>query len=358
MTVRTTFPSGREHCAAWLTLPQRQGPHPVVVLVHGGGATHEMMLNQYERWFSDAGIAVLSFDFRHLGESGGLPRQLVSSRRYAADLDAALAFVREHPELDPGRIALWGTSFGASHVLAAAGRHPGIAAAVVQCPVFSGRAVVAAAGPRHLVRFTGPIVSDLVRAALRLPRRYVALVGEPGERAFVNRPGALAGWRSVTPESYLFDNRITAASGLDMLFYHPAGRADRVRCPLLVCACDRENLIDPALAETVAAAVPQAVVKHYDTDHFGVYHPPIVERIVQDQIGFLRDHLTVDSGPPPGGPAVEGAMLSDMHATGGLNHALDAEARTGLVPGTASDPEDRDPLAVVKRLANRASRTA
>ena len=60
MTMRTTFRSGGEDCAAWLTLPAGEGPHPVVLLIHGGGATHAMMLDQYERWFSQAGFAVLA----------------------------------------------------------------------------------------------------------------------------------------------------------------------------------------------------------------------------------------------------------------------------------------------------------
>jgi pimeloyl-ACP methyl ester carboxylesterase len=299
MTIRTTFPSGRDRCAVWLTLPDGPGPHPAVVLVHGGGATHEMMLGQYERWFAQAGLAVVAFDFRHLGESGGEPRQLVSQRRYAEDVDAALAFARSRTELDADRIALWGTSFGASHVLAAAARHRDLRAAVVQCPVFSGRAVVARAGVGHLLRFTLPIVSDLVRAALGLSRCYVPLVGEPGERAFVAQPGALAGWQSVTPPGYDFDNRITAASGLGMLFYNAASAAPQVRCPLMVCACARENLIDPAIASRVAARAPHAVLKTYDADHFTVYHPPVVEQIVADQIAFLTAHLvrprTVDN---------------------------------------------------------------
>ncbi|MGK8558009.1 alpha/beta hydrolase [Nocardia gipuzkoensis] len=291
MTIRTSFPSGRDECAAWLTLPDGPGPHPVVVLVHGGGATHEMMLGQYEKWFSEAGLAVVAFDFCHLGESSGQPRQLVSQRRYARDVDSALDFVRSRPELDSTRIALWGTSFGGSHVVAAAARHPELSAAVVQCPVLSGRAVVARAGVRHLLRFTVPILSDLVRATLHLPRRYVPLVGKPGELAFVNQPGALEGWQQVTPPGYRFDNRITAASGLGMLFYDAAAAASRVRCPLLICAADRENLIDPVIVERVAATAPEAVVEHYDADHFTVYHPPHVERIVADQITFLRTHL-------------------------------------------------------------------
>ncbi|WP_280492839.1 hypothetical protein [Nocardia asiatica] len=64
-----------------------------------------------------------------------------------------------------------------------------------------------------------------------------------------------------------------------------------MRCPLLICACDRENLIDPAIVTRVAADVPGAVIEHCDADHFTVYHPPVVEQIVADQIAFVTTHL-------------------------------------------------------------------
>lgn len=291
LTMRLSFRSGGETCAAWLTLPEGEGPHPVVVLVHGGGATHAMILDQYERRFSDAGLAVLAFDFRHLGESGGQPRQLMNLKRYFADIDAALAFVRTRPELDANRVALWGTSFGASHVVATAARRADIAAAIVQCPVLRGRSPALSAGLLHLLRLTGPILSDLVRGALGLPRRYVPIVGRPGERAFVNLPGAYEGWYSVVPKGYAFDPRVQAAAGLTLLFYDASSSARRVRCPLLVCVSDRETLMDPAIAVKVANDAPRGVAKHYDTDHFQVYHPPHVDRIVADQIAFLTEHL-------------------------------------------------------------------
>lgn len=291
MTMRLSFRSGGEICAAWLTLPEGEGPHPVVVLVHGGGATHAMILEQYERRFSGAGLAVLAFDFRHLGESGGEPRQLMSLKRYFEDIDAALAFVRTRPELDANRVALWGTSFGASHVVATAARRADIAAAVVQCPVLRGRAPAMSAGLSHLLRLSGPIVSDMLRGALGLSRRYVPIVGRPGERAFVNLPGAYEGWYSVVPKGYAFDPRVQAAAGLTLLFYDAASRARHVRCPLLVCVSDRENLMDPAIAVRVANEAPRGVARHYDTDHFQVYHPPFVDRIVADQIAFLTEHL-------------------------------------------------------------------
>ena len=291
MTIRTNFRSGTDTCAAWLTLPEGEGPHPVVLLIHGGGAVHSMMLDQYERWFSTAGLAVVAFDFRHLGESGGTPRQLMSIRRYFEDIDAALAFIRDRPELDASRVALWGTSFGASHVVATAARRRDIAAAVVQCPILQGRAPALRSGLIHLMRFTVPIFSDLIRGALGLGRHYVQIVGRPGELAFVNRPGAYDGWMSVVPKGVAFDGRITAGAGLSMLFYDAAAQARRVRCPLLVCVSDREDLMDPAIAVRVARAAPRGEAIHYPTDHFEVYHPPFVERIVADQIAFLVRHL-------------------------------------------------------------------
>jgi len=119
----------------------------------------------------------------------------------------------------------------------------------------------------------------------------VQIVGRPGELAFVTLPGAYEGWMSVVPPGVVFDGRITAGAGLSMLFYDAASRAKRVRCPLLVCVSERENLMDPAIALRVAERAPRGRAIRYPTDHFQVYHPPFVERIVADQIAFLTEHL-------------------------------------------------------------------
>ena len=63
-TERVDFSSRGIRCAAWLTLPAGPAPHPAVVLAHGLGATHDMMLAQYEQHFAAAGIATLAFDYR------------------------------------------------------------------------------------------------------------------------------------------------------------------------------------------------------------------------------------------------------------------------------------------------------
>ncbi len=61
----------------------------------------------------------------------------------------------------------------------------------------------------------------------------------------------------------------------------------------MVCVCDRETLIDPKYVERTAQRAPRGIARHYDSDHFEIYHPPLVERVLADQTAFLREHLDV-----------------------------------------------------------------
>jgi pimeloyl-ACP methyl ester carboxylesterase len=263
-----------------------------VVLVHGFGATHDMRLAQYEQAFAAGGLATLSFDFRNLGESEGEPRQLVSIRRQLADIEAALDFLRHVPDVDADRLALWGTSLGATHVMLTAAKHPELAAAVVQCPVVDTRNAACSSGLRAVARLIGPVADDLVRAAFGFPRRYIGIVDDPGRTAVVTVPGAKEGWHSMVPPGIAFDNRVTAATGVELAVRNAARKAALIRMPLLVCVSDQETLMDPRIAAGVARRAPRGIAIHYPADHFAVYHPPLVGRIIGDQLAFLGRCLT------------------------------------------------------------------
>src|SRR3954467_3836536 len=105
------FPSDGDHCKAWLFMPDAERP-PLAILGHGLGATREFGLEAYAERFADAGIAALAFTYRHFGDSGGQPRQLLDIERQLGDWAAALAYARNLDGVDHQRIALWGTSFG------------------------------------------------------------------------------------------------------------------------------------------------------------------------------------------------------------------------------------------------------
>lgn len=119
-----TFESDGDSCAAWLFLPDGVERPPVAILGHGLGATREMGLAAFAERFAQAGIAALAFTYRHFGDSGGQPRQLLSIPRQLADWDAAIAHVKNRPDVDGTRIAVWGSSFGGGHAIIVASRHP------------------------------------------------------------------------------------------------------------------------------------------------------------------------------------------------------------------------------------------
>jgi pimeloyl-ACP methyl ester carboxylesterase len=290
---RVAFPSGVIECAAWLTVPLTPGPHPAVVLVHGLGATHDMMLPQYEQHFARAGIATLAFDYRCTGASDGQPRQHISMAAQRADVNAALDFVRTRPEVDADRLALWGTSLGGMNVVRVAATRADLAAAVVQCPIVHGPGAARSVGLLGLLRMTPAIVEDVLRMLTRRGRKYVPIVGAPGTRAVVTADGAQEGWNSMVPPGGRFDNRIAAADAVAMVSTSALRHAGKVTAPLLVCVCDREHLMDPKYAALVARRAPRGEAKHYDSDHFDVYHPPLVAQVLADQTTFLKEHLDV-----------------------------------------------------------------
>jgi pimeloyl-ACP methyl ester carboxylesterase len=292
-TERVDFSSGGIRCAAWLTLPAGPGAHPAAVLVHGLGATHDMMLAQYEQHFAAAGIATLAFDYRTTGASEGQPRQHISIRKQCDDVAAALDHLKSTPGIDHRRIGLWGTSLGGMNVVRVAAARDDVAVAVVQCPIVHGPGAARRLGLRAALRLTPAIAEDLLRMATKRGRRYVPIVGPPGSFAMVTVDGAESGWNSTVSHGGQFDNRIAAADALGMVTTSALKHARRIDAPLLVCVCDRENLMNPAYATMVARRAPEGVARHYDSDHFAIYHPPLVAQVLADQIAFLKEHLDV-----------------------------------------------------------------
>ena len=75
-----SFEVGGSILNAWLYLPEDLSvPVPCIVMNHGFGGTRDWILENYAIRFLDAGMAVLTFDYRNFGDSEGEPRQLFAS---------------------------------------------------------------------------------------------------------------------------------------------------------------------------------------------------------------------------------------------------------------------------------------
>ncbi len=252
-----------------------------------------MLMAQYEQHFARSGLATLAFDYRHTGQSEGVPRQRFSMRRHQQDVAAALDYLRSHDSIDSDRVGLWGTSLGAMHVLRVAGERGGVAAVVVQCPIVHGPATLSRSGWRPVLRTTPAIMEDTLRRGCGAGHRYVPIVGRPGSLAAVTVAGAFEGWYSTVPSNGAFDNRIAAADVIGIALTSAKQSATKITAPLLVCVSQRETLMDPRHAEEVGLSATRGVVRHYNGDHFQIYHPPLVAELLADQVAFLQEHLNV-----------------------------------------------------------------
>ena len=290
---KVRFVSGNAECAAW-HYPGTNGG--CIIMTGGFAVTKEPGTDLFAKRFSDAGFAVLAFDYRHLGESGGQPRQVQRVGEQLTDWQAAIAYARTLPGVDPARLAVWGFSLSGGHVFRVAARHPELAAAIAQTPNADGPAAARNAArhqrPLALLRFTGRGIVDAVGGLAGRPPRLLPLVGEPGTVALLTTPDALDGSRALNPGDRYPDWRqeVAARSALRLGFYRPGREASRVRCPLLVLVCDQDQSALAGPAVRAANRAPRGELIRMPGGH---YEPFLGghEQAVEGQLSFLRRHL-------------------------------------------------------------------
>ncbi len=284
------FSSSGDECCAWLFMPNVERP-PMVILGHGLGATREYGLEPFARRFADAGIAALVFTYRHFGDSGGEPRQLLDIEHQLGDWAAALSYARGLAEIDATRIALWGSSFGGGHVLVAAARDGDVAAVVSQCPFTDGVAATRAAPLRSLAGGAIPALRDAVAHLRGKPPVMVPLVGPPGSVALMTSPDSEPGYRALIPPGAEFENGVAARFLLHVGLHRPGRSAARIKAPILFCICDADAVAPAETAIGYAATAPRGEVKRYPVGHFDIYIGEPFEQAVADQTEFLVRNL-------------------------------------------------------------------
>ncbi|MDZ7883973.1 MAG: alpha/beta fold hydrolase [Mycobacterium sp.] len=296
-----TFTSGhgedRADCAAWLYRPDGDAatPRPLIVLAHGLGAVRTMRLDEYGTRFATAGYAALVFDYRHFGDSAGMPRQLLDIGRQREDWHSAIAFARRIDGVDPDKICLFGTSFAGGHVIAVGAADPGVAAIISQCPFTNGLASGLTLGPKATLGVAVTALRDLLASIRGKEPVLVPLAGAPGETALMNAPDVVDGYFGLVPAGQAITNGAAGRVGLRIPLSRPGRLVKKIAAPILFCVCDADTVAPPGPTLKYAAQARNGTVRRYPFGHFDIYVGDPFEKVITDQIAFLHQEVPVSA---------------------------------------------------------------
>lgn len=239
----TSFP-------ALLHLPPDPGPHPCVVFLPGTDMIKEQVPNPEDNIFAKRGMACLSIDGPGQGES--LVRNLkvrVDTWNYERAVSAAIDVLVATPEVDPGRIAVFGVSTGSYWAARAAvheARH--------------GNRVRAAAG--LAAQWQSGFVTEYEYAQPNFKTNYMYMAGIDDESEF---------------------DRLAPLNTLD-------GLMREITCPVLMAQGEFDELCSPA---EVRALLEQMTTRYELRIYEDQFHPlgPVAAPAYEGVLDWVRARL-------------------------------------------------------------------
>lgn len=242
--VPLSFSSAGVELRGELLLPPGAGPYPGIAYLHGSGCGSRDDMRAIATHFAGRGIAGLLFDKRGCGTSGG-QWQKASLDELAADAEAALRHLAARPEIDSGRLGLWGISQSGWSAPIAANRS-GLARFLVV--VTGGGATpeqVERYGYESRLAHAGFRLADTPRASALLDDYFRYLAAGANRERFLESLAAAAGepWYAALGLRRVVPAAEDQAAWSWVADYEPAGDISKLSVPALVLlgALDRQS---------------------------------------------------------------------------------------------------------------------
>ena len=246
------FPSGDHRMAGTLTLPTvRKGPVPAVILISGSGPQNRdedsegvggLKLGLFRivaEKLTAAGIAVLRYDDRGVGRSGGnFPTANMTDLE--SDARAALAYLRTRPEVDADRVGIVGHSEGAILGARIAASAPAVKALVLMAGTAeNGKALLRWQAEKALQ--VARLSEDARKGAIRNQEEFFELVDKAdADVAEVQGQNISIRWFK------------------EFLAYDPLEAVRRVRCPAAILHGEMDVQVPPADARALERTLAEA----------------------------------------------------------------------------------------------------
>jgi hypothetical protein len=267
------------------------GRRPGVVLGHGYTGTRDLYLPDAARALAEAGYLCLTLDYKGWGTSDGPVRRLDPYGR-VFDVQAALTALTQMESCDPGRIGLFGWSFGGATVIWTAAHDRRVKAVVSAVgvgdgPVWMRRVRSDAEWAALQALAEADRTERLTSGTSRMVDRADILWLDPESRRIsaATRAGTTAGTAPRIPAEFIDET----------MMFRPQWIVDKVApTPLLLITADRDEVVPPAEAELLHAAAgePKRLVTLSGFGHYDCYFGEPFRQVMAETIAWFGRHLS------------------------------------------------------------------
>lgn len=280
---------------AWLYRPQCAAPHPLVIMSPGFAAVKEQYLDTLAARLAAAGMAVVLYDQRNFGRSGGALRGDIDPRQQIDDMRDVISWAGTEADIDATRIGVWGSSYSGGHVICVGALDRRVRCVVAQVPTISGY--------QSFLRRAGSAIHT-VRAGFEQDRAARYRGEAPGYRRVIAQDGEAGIYGGTEAETFYgaarslaagWENRVTLRSSERASEYEPGALIERVSpTPLLMVLAEHDTVTptDLALAAYARAAEPKQLCL-LPGGHFDPYTSQS-QRAGQAALAWFERYLLAD----------------------------------------------------------------
>ncbi|HIE1345164.1 TPA: alpha/beta hydrolase [Serratia marcescens] len=262
-------------------------PAPVIVLCHGFAGVQDMVLPAVAFCFAQAGFAVVTFDYRGFGDSGGERGRLTPARQQE-DIRVVLRWVSNNPILDERRVGIWGTGLGGGYAMCLAYRNPLVRCVVSQMPVLNGETLIT----------LGMSIADRETFLQELEERAVRRriddkdLWVPVNRLIRDR-ASLQFFHQQRRAIPAMANRMPYLTLHELRYFQVLPFARALEQPTLIVMAEQDHLT-PLAEIQEAYSVLKGIKSTFMVSgarHYDLYHSPWRDEALKAQLAWFQAHL-------------------------------------------------------------------
>ena len=265
-----------------------------IVLCQGYTGTKELFLPLLAQAFCGAGYPCLVFDYRGWGESEGEKGRLFPTEQ-VEDIRNAMTFLGTHENVDPGRLGLYGTSFGSANAISVASIDARVKCIVACLPIGNGRRWLQSLRRLWEWREFMQIIDE--------DRRNRVLTGKSRKmKAFdvvPPEPAIQEAMVTAIKDGILSDDEITVESAEAIIDFSPQDVVSQISPrPILLIHAGNDNLVSSEEAQILheRAGEPKKLVIIPGATHVDFYLSDAFTQVTAISLDWFRRYLPLHNG--------------------------------------------------------------